>query len=150
MGTYDDLKRDLDATVDRVRGHRAALQDAASSVREAAVTMLGAPDEAVNIELPDGEDEADFLGPRGEAADARLLKFDLVVQFGDGKGALIHEARVPVKLRRNRFGIELSIAGEGPFQWQPGANVGYAVENALSESLRKSVNKRVDRSILVN
>jgi len=112
--------------------------------------MLGAPDEAVNIELPEGEEEADFLGPRGEAADARLLKFDLVVQFGDGKGALIHEARVPVKLRRNRFGIEISIAGEGPFQWQQGANLGYSVESALSESLRKSVNKRVDRSVLVN
>ena len=150
MGTYNDLQRELDEVIKRVRSHREALQKSATSLKEAAIQVLGAPQEHVSIEIPEDENLSQFLGPSGERADARSLKFDLIVQFGDGRGGLVHESRVPVRLRLNRHGVEVSIASEGPFHWQPGTSGLYGVENALSEYLRKGVRRRADLTLLAN
>lgn len=150
MGTYNDLQRELDEVINRVRSHREALLKSATFLTEAAIQLLGAPEEHVTLQIPAEESLSQFLGPTGERADARSLKFDLIVKFGDGKGGLVHESRVPIRLRLNRHGVEVSIAGEGPFHWQPGTSAPYGVENALSEYLRKGVRRRADLTVLTN
>lgn len=150
MGTYNDLQTELDEVIKRVHSHRDTLSKSAFSLKDAAVQLLGAPEELVSIEIPEEENLSQFVGPAGERADARSLKFNLIVQFGDGRGGLVHESHVPVRLRLNRHGVEVSIAGEGPFHWQPGTSGLYGVENALSEYLRKGVRRRADLTVLAN
>lgn len=148
--TYGNLQQELDEVIKRVLVHRQTLQQSAATFKETVTQLIGAPEELVSVEMSEEESLSRFLGPAGERADARIMKFDLVVQFGDGNGGLVHESHVPVKLRLHRHGVEVTVANEGPFHWQPGTSGLYSVENALSEYLRKGVRRRADLTVLEN